>query len=101
MSIIEDVQQGTTRETATSGVLIIKARMSYLFGKAPGSELARIDTMTREDVKMARETLKGTFYTSPSGTYVYCLKPATVKGAKMIRCVAAVPVSSVIDFVTK
>jgi len=57
--------------------------------------------MTREDVKMAREALKGTFYTSPSGTYVYCLKPATVKGAKMIRCVAAVPVSSVIDFVTK
>ena len=88
-----------TREECVRARLTRKATLGWLFKThAAGSNLTNFDVLSAAERIVATEQITGSFYLSPSGTHVLALRPATVKGVKMLKCVASIPVGDVVGF---
>ena len=86
------------RSEAVAGTLTIGARIGWAFKPyAAGSNLTRLDVLGPEGCRAATETIKASFYLSPSGRTVIGLRPVTEKGKKMLKVVANIPLGDVRD----
>jgi len=94
------LQLGDSRDEAVKATLTTKATLAKVCKAA--ALLRMDDVLGRAEVALMTETLKGLMFLSPSGSFVYVLKPETRKIAgvstKMLSVKRVIPIGDVLSF---